>query len=326
MSCNCCCGNNKSNNQINNYNNCTLDESNYIDNHLFLIWGLDGIVGIITYFLAFPEYLQSILEFYNKMEQAKIRGLVQVKINWGSTSDGEIICGDLDCFWKMYNQKGYFYKTILLAVKYQEWFIIIQRQKRMGIHNCCLFDVPLTPDHPINPIQICGCNAEDTNEISIPDERFQFILQNYTDSNIPSGNFNNNTVSKDDLDPITNIAILDILGMYTLFNLVGIECMDNLDYLQIKDSPNNLTVINLCNNSNLINLILNSNSNLKLLILPQNNLIDELDLKNNLQNYGSINPIVLDNVISIPCDINTTNGPYISYANTIYSPGEFSIQ
>ena len=132
MSCNCNCSNKQS---IQKYDNCNLNEADYYDIHLFNKLSVDGAIGVIHYFQAHPTHLYSILEFYNKMEQAKIRGLVQARVNWGTAAnDGKPICGDLECFWKLYNKKSYFYKTILLAIKYQQWFITQQRQKKNGYY------------------------------------------------------------------------------------------------------------------------------------------------------------------------------------------------
>tara|TARA_B110000977_G_C11018151_1_gene470273 strand:- start:2 stop:979 length:978 start_codon:yes stop_codon:yes gene_type:complete len=316
MSCDCCCGIIKKSNQVNNYNNCDLDESNYVDQNLLHLLHTDGVIGVIHYFQAtHSTYLYSILEFYNKMEQAKIRGVVQVKVNWGTLSDGEIICGDLECFWKMYNQKGNFYKTILVATKYHQWFITQQRQKKMGINNCCLFDVPSTD-------RVCGCETNAKAEVFVPDQIFQSILQDSTITtiNVDSINFIDDLILKILLDDITTIGINSIFTVGELETLTGIECIENLNYLQIKDMFNNLTSINLCYNLKLTQLILDNNPLLRLLILPRNNNLNHLDLQNNLTNYGPSNPLVLDGCLDSPCTVITTNGPYVSYNGILYPP------
>ena len=77
---------------------CNLNDLDYIDPHLFIILHNYDIYWVIIYFIVQYEYLKSILNFYNKMEQAKTRGLVQATINWGTPNDGKLICGDLECF------------------------------------------------------------------------------------------------------------------------------------------------------------------------------------------------------------------------------------
>lgn len=301
---------------------CSLNDLDYVDPNLFLMLSVYGISGVITYFLVHLEFLESILQFYNKMEQAKTRGLVQATINWGTSNDGEIVCGDLECFWEMYNGYNEFYKTIVLAVTFQKWYTIILRQENIGIYNCCLFTVPFNPQD-IHPIHICGCNVIDPNNIKIEDSVFEGILRDgiNTVTAIPPGN-----ISKTDLDNIISISINANTTVKHLSDLSKIECMENLIYLQIKDSPNKVHSINLCNNLKLEQLILNSNNSLRLIILPQSNSINSLDLKDNLKRYKRRNPLILDNIISLPCDVDTTDGPWVIYNGKHHKPGIFTIK
>lgn len=301
---------------------CSLNDLDYVDPNLFLMLSVYGISGVITYFLVHLEFLESILQFYNKMEQAKTRGLVQATINWGTSNDGEIVCGDLECFWEMYNGYNEFYKTIVLAVTFQKWYTIILRQENIGIYNCCLFTVPFNPQD-IHPIHICGCNVTDSNNIDIEDTVFEGILR---DGSITINPLIDILISKTDLDNIISISLNANTTVKHLSDLSKIECMENLDYLQIKDSPNKVHSINLCNNLKLKQLILNSNNSLRLIILPQSNSIKILDLKDNLTRYKHRNPLILDNVILKPCSVDTTDGPHVTYNGKKYKPGVFTIR
>ena len=316
--CACCCTNNITK-TVNKYNNCNLDDHDYADSHLC---GLTTPEDVVIYFQENPNNLDPILIFYKKMEEAKQTGLVQAYIGWQNTTHfGEYICGDLECFWELYNQKGYFYITILLATLYYDWKQQQDYFKSMGIINCCYFDMP---PHPL----ICPeCNS--INGYVKVDPEFLEILQSGSTTPPVTNIIGNNYVLEDDLLLITTIAV-NGESYSNLENFNGIECCINLGYLQLKAMKNDIvTNINLCRNTLLESIAIQNFTKLTFIQLPQARFVKRLTLMGDklYDVYDSDNPIVLDDVLHATvstvitsASIDGEDGPFTMLGNNVCHP------
>ena len=79
---------------------------------------------ILTTFGTYPKYFHALLIFYHKMLKALKYGTVQAVVNWPSTAEGRIICGDMCLYWVAFNsisKPNNFRYAILAALQYREW-------------------------------------------------------------------------------------------------------------------------------------------------------------------------------------------------------------